>query len=315
MAAKRTAKGTAERVDVYAMIQEQILAELDKGVVPWAKPWNAATGQPMSMQTNRPYRGINVFLLGIASMAHGYTSRWWLTYKQAAERGGTVRKGEKGTRVVLWKPVEKRDRATGDVTDKFLVLRYYTVFNLEQCDGIEDPDAGSDNGEPVEPIQAAEDLWSAWVERPEVKHGGGRAYYSPLLDYIGVPERDSFHTAEGYYATLYHEGIHATAHEKRLHRKDALGNGFGSDPYGREELVAEFGAAMLCAIVGIESNVQQHAAYIASWRKVIAGDPKLVVQAAAQAQRAADYVQGIVHEKRDEGASTEAPSKPVAEAA
>jgi len=277
-----------EKRDAYQMVTDAVLAKLDEGVAPWHKPWNAAQGMPMSLSTGRAYRGINVLLLGMQFRS----SRWWGTYKQIAARGGQVRKGEKGTHVVLWKPIEKRDKATGDVTDKYLVLRYYTVFNLDQCDGIADPDADAPKGEPVEPIQACEDIWNGYTMRPEVKHGGGSAHYSPTLDYIAMPARDSFHSAEGYYATLFHEGVHSTGHSSRLNRKDAFGGGFGSARYGHEELTAEFGAAMLCAIAGIEPNIDQHAAYIASWRKAIADDPKLVVQAAARAQKAADYMLG-----------------------
>lgn len=277
-----------EKKDAYGIVTERILAKLDEGVVPWAKPWDSATGAPMSLSTGKPYRGINVLLLGMQFRA----SRWWGTYKQISERGGQVRKGEKGTPVVLWKPIEKKDKS-GNVTDKFLILRYYTVFSLDQCDGIADPDEGTEPREAVEPIAACEEIWQGYTMRPEVKHGGGRAYYSPLLDYIGMPERDSFHSGEGYYATLFHEGVHSTGHENRLARKDAFGGGFGSGSYGHEELTAEFGAAMLCAIAGIEPNIDQHAAYIAAWRKAIADDPKLVVQAAARAQKAADYILGV----------------------
>lgn len=277
----------AEKRDAYQMVTDAILAKLDEGVAPWQMPWDRATGAPMSLSTGRAYRGINVLLLGMQFR----TSRWWGTYKQISARGGQVRKGEKGTHVVLWKPIEKRDSA-GTVTDKFLILRYYTVFNLDQCDGIADPDEGTENVTPHEPITACEEIWNGFTMRPEVKHGGGRAYYSATLDYIGMPERDTFYSAEGYYATLFHEGVHSTGHESRLDRKDSHGNRFGDEAYGAEELTAEFGAAMLCAVAGIPTNVDQHAAYIASWRKAIASDPKLVVQAAARAQKAADYILG-----------------------
>lgn len=292
-----------EKVDTYQIVTDRIDAALEAGVIPWAKPWNSRHGAPMSMQTNRAYRGVNVWLLSASAQVFGYSSRWWLTFKQAKERGGSVRKGEHGTPIVFWSKIDKTDKATGQVTDSFYLLRYYTVFNLDQCDGIADPDDSLEPREPVAPLEACEDIWNGFVGAPTVTHGGDRASYNGALDAIRMPERDDFHSSEAYYATLFHEGIHSTAHESRLDREKALGNRFGDELYGREELTAEFGAAMLCAVAGIEPNIEQHAAYIDHWRKAIANDPKLIVNAAGSAQKAADYILGDRDEASEDSAA------------
>jgi len=297
--------------DVYAMVTDSIIAALEKGTVPWSKPWRDVGGKPRSLASGKAYRGINVFLLTLQSMANGYTSPYWLTFKQAKERGGTVRKGERGTQIILWKPVKRtvKDAETGeDVNGDYLLLRYFTVFNVEQIDGIDYPAAGETPLADHDPIEACETIADRFVgvlNGPQLQHGGDRAAYSPALDRVYMPLIGQFASAETYYATLFHEFAHSTGHDSRLGRKSLVEpTPFGTPDYSREELVAEMAAAFLCGEADIEVNVPQHAAYIASWLKVLRDDRKLVVQAAAAAQKATDCVLGTQYHK-EEGSNAE----------
>jgi antirestriction protein ArdC len=281
------------KADAYQAITDRVIEALEAGHVPWHRPWRSVRGQlPTSLQTGRAYRGINVWLLSLESMRQGYTSPYWITFKQAKERGGNVRRGEKGTQVVLWKPVRKQveNDAGENEEHRYLVLRTYTVFNLEQTDGIEMPEE-----EPLperDPIEACEAIVTGYLLGPDIRHGGNRAYYSPALDYVQMPQRGQFDTSEGYYATLFHELAHSTGHESRLNR-GGFGGGFGSESYSKEELVAEMAAAFLCGEAGIEVDIPQSASYIRSWLKALENDRKLLVSAAAAAQKASDRVLGI----------------------
>jgi len=276
---------------VYQVITDRIIALLEKGVVPWQQPWNCAELAPKNIVSKKPYRGINVFLLS----AMRYSLPFWLTYKQAADLGGHVRKGERACPVVFWKWLDLRKE--DGKTERVPMLRYYHVFNAAQCEGIAVPELA----QPVRehsPIEAAESIVAAMPKKPEVKHGMARAYYSPSGDYVGMPSPDQFKTGEEYYSTLFHELTHSTGHESRLNRKGVSGtegnwSSFGSNPYAKEELVAEMGAAFLCGQVGIvERTIDNSAAYISSWLQKLKDDAKLVVQAAAQAQKSSDWILG-----------------------
>ncbi|MCI0718303.1 MAG: ssDNA-binding domain-containing protein [Acidobacteria bacterium] len=268
---------------VYDLVTKQILEQLEKGVVPWQKPWNIEA--PKNLSSGRPYRGINVILLGM----RGFASPWWVTFRQAKERGGHVRKGERGSTVVFWKrdTHKVRNEETGeDETRQRFVLRYYTVFNVAQCEVIQAPAPRA----PLAPIQAADAVVVGMPNPPRIRLGAA-ACYIPGLDTVEIPARDSFHSIEGYYSTLFHELTHSTGHESRLNRKGIMDViRFGSEDYSKEELVAEMGAAMLCASVGIEATRDNSAAYIQTWLKNLRNDSRLVVMAAAQAQKAADYI-------------------------
>ena len=297
------AETTSEHRDVYSIVTEQVITALETGTVPWHKPWSAEIGLPRNLSSGKTYRGINPFLLGCAQAAHGYESPYWLTYKQASERGGHVRKGETSSLVVFWKrldPVKVRDDETGELVEMAslgasMVLRYYNVFNCEQCEDIEYPGTKVARHD-WEPLEECDTIARGYLSRgPQLEEGGARAAYSPSMDKLFMPERDRFENAAGYYSTLFHELTHSTGHAKRLARKNLLeSHGFGDASYSREELVAEMGAAMLCGVVGIEQlTVPNSAAYVASWLDKLRGDRRLVVTAAAQAQKAADLVRGI----------------------
>ena len=243
-------------MDIYAIVTDKIINLLEQGVVPWRRPWTSA-GLPRNLVSKKPYRGINHFLLS----ASKYVSPFWLTMRQANELGGHVRKGEESTIVVFWK-VDDAKQSTEDLdneeTDgkarRRFLLRYYRVFNLEQC---ELPQAVLDKLPKIEthehdPIEAAERIIAAMPNPPEIQHAGSKAFYSPIADRITLPPRELFASAEEYYATALHETVHSTGHQKRLAREGICEVApFGSAVYSKEELCAEMGAAYLCAEAGI----------------------------------------------------------------
>ena len=286
-------------MDVYEIVTEQVIAALEAGTVPWHQPWNAIGGEPKSLSSRKSYRGVNTFLLSTSAMTAGYDSPWWVTYKQASERGGQVRKGEKSTLVVFWKMFKGEDKVTGK--DKQIpMLRYFRVFNACQCDDLKVP-AEPERREHL-PIESCETIANGYLtsdNAPSIQFGGDRACFSPSLDQVRMPIPEAFKTAEGYYSTLFHELTHSTGSAKRLARKDLLEmHYFGDENYSREELVAEMGAAMLSGVAGIDQlTVPKSAAYIESWLRGLKGDKKLVVAAAGQAQRAADLIRGIQFDK------------------
>ncbi len=278
---------------VYEIITSQILAELEKGEAPWRKPWR--TLPSVNLITKKPYRGINVFLLAL----QGYGSQFWLTFNQAKQLGGNVRKGEHGTKIVFWKFYET-EATDGEIEErKFAFLRYFTVFNLEQTEGLkallELP--------PAFPIESAESIVGGMPNPPAFEQDS-RASYIPSQDVVTMPSRTAFASQEEYYSTLFHELAHATGHEKRLGRDgfDAPQQ-FGSESYSREELIAEMGSAMLCGVAGIEQNtLANSAAYLKAWIERLKADSKLVISAASAAQKAADYIRGVVPQAQTGGA-------------
>lgn len=283
--------------DVYQAVTDRILEALAKGTVPWRKPWTGTDSMPVSLSTGKPYRGINVLLLGLA----GYGDPRWGTYKAISTAGGQIRKGEKGTQIILWKPVRKweTNEETGEqAREGYLLLRQYTVFNAEQADGLPALDDDNVLVHPHEINERAEAVWDGFKYRPGLGHGGNRAFYNPARDAVTLPHEDQFEDSEEYYQTLFHELIHSTGHESRLKRLEPAT--FGSDPYAKEELVAEIGASMLAGLCGMSTaGGDQSAAYIASWSKRFKEDPKLIVQAAAQSQKAADLILGTTFENEE----------------
>jgi antirestriction protein ArdC len=275
---------------VYEIITERIMGKLEQGIVPWHKPWEQ--GIPRNLVTKKPYRGVNVFLTASA----GFASSYWLTLKQANERDGSIRKGEKGTPVIFWKWLESAADDEEHDTKRIPLLRYYTVFNLEQTTGIETP--MEPDRQAFQPIERCEALVTSMPQRPTLHHGEPRAFYRPLVDAINMPRPELFDSPEEYYSTLFHELTHSTGHERRLNRPTLTDLcPFGSTNYSKEELVAEMGAAFLCGVSGIENRtVDNSAAYIASWLRVLKNDKQMVILAAAQAQRAADFVQGVTYQ-------------------
>jgi antirestriction protein ArdC len=254
------------------------------------------------MTTGQPYRGVNVFLLGLTAAEECYRSRYWGTYRQIAQLGGQVRRGEHSTLVVLWKPVEvaDRDRHTGEVTVKQVpVLRYYRVFNAGQADDL--PQQFSPTLEQDTQIRAPQAMLDGYLARgPVLRHlAGDRAAYQPATDTIRLPLRSQFRSAQDYYATAFHEAAHSTGHPSRLNRPGITAlDHFGSDRYAREELVAEMASSILCAETGIDNPelFDNSAGYVAGWLSALNDDRTLVVAAAAQAQRACDLIDQAEHQ-------------------
>ncbi len=279
-------------MEIYEIVNKRITELLEEGTVPWRKPWLSTEG-PRNLISKKPYRGINSFLLN----ASPYESDYWLTYKQTSDRGGQVRKGEKSTLVVFWKWLDRKE-SEGVVesdgqerTGKIPLLRYYNVFNLDQVDGIAPPQEPVITN-PFTPIEQAELIIENMKCKPRIQYGGNRAAYSPSFDLVKLPNREAFKSPEEFYNTAYHELSHATGHLSRLGRKGILEPSyFGSHDYSQEELVAEFGASMLCGVSGIElQTIENSAAYIQGWLKVLKNDKKLLVHAAAQAQKSSDFI-------------------------
>jgi antirestriction protein ArdC len=276
--------------NVAEIITDAIISKLEAGVVPWKKPWNAATDAPRNLITGKSYRGINSFLLA----SSGFSSPYFLTFKQCCDKGGQIKAGEKGLPVVFWSTVSVEDRSTGDEKE-IPFMRYYTVFNAEQTT-IALPAA-----EKVErafnPIEAAERIVADMPDRPDIRYQQSKAFYHPLFDFINMPKQELFCSDEAYFGTLYHELGHSTGNFKRIGRKGVTETSyFGSHEYSKEELIAEMTAAFLCAEAGIvQATIDNSAAYISGWLRALkAKDNRaMVIQAASQAQKAADYVLGI----------------------
>ena len=283
-------------MDIYGIITEKIITLLENGVVPWRRPWSGI-GLPRNLVSMKPYRGINYFLLS----ASKYVSPYWVTMRQANELGGHIRKGEESTPIVFWKVDDARnDAEDASVNDRDhkarrrFLLRYYRAWNLEQC---ELPARVLDKLPTIQthqhdPIEAAERIIAQMPNPPRIQYCGSKAFYSPATDCITLPPRELFISAEEHFATLAHEMIHSTGSEKRLAREGLCEAApFGSTVYSKEELTAECGAAYLCAEAGISNAViDNQTAYLAGWLARVRADRELLIHAAAQAQRAADYV-------------------------
>lgn len=275
-------------INVYQVVTDKIIAELEQGRIPWEKPWTGAGNGAWNRVTGKPYSYINQLLLGKPGE--------WLTYKQATEAGGKVRKGEKASVCVFWKqiPVEDEDGKTKLVP----MLRYYNVFHIDQCEGIEQKHHKEDeDGNAVEfdPIEEAEEVLSNYLTREGIKLEnvkGDKACYRPSHDDIILPRRDQFAQAEEYYSTAYHEATHSTGHKDRLNRIKSTH--FGSGEYSREELVAEMGSAMSLNRLGIETkhSLRNSVAYIQSWLSVLKEDNRAVVYASSRAEKAVKLIFG-----------------------
>lgn len=289
----------ATNADIAKQVTAQIIAQLEAGTVPWVKPWRADakfSGQPYNAASNRCYRGINVALL----CAPQYEHSAWLTFKQAKDAGANVRKGEKGSLIVFYKPFKVTDRnaqpdENGDrATRTIPLLRTFHVFNIAQVENLPAKFLPQPDTRTEPERHAAAD---ALLAQATIRHGGDRAFYSPGPDFIQLPKAPDFRSVADYYATALHELTHWTGHKSRCNR-DFSGR-FGNEQYAREELVAEMGAAFLCANVGIAGKLQ-HAEYIANWLQVLRGDHNAVLNAASLAQKAADFVLGIKFDDRAE---------------
>ncbi|WP_262905441.1 ArdC family protein [Hymenobacter nitidus] len=290
---KKQARPTAEkttRPDVYQIVTDRVIAALEAGQIAWRKPWHAAYGLPRNYVSGRAYTGINAFLLHLVG-----GTPFFLTFRQARELGGNIRKGAKGIPVIYYNVTTRTDQQTGE-EEKTPFIKYYTVFSVDDVEGVEItlPEQRQDRAH--QPLAAAEALVANWTSGPRIEHGGAQAYYAPGPDLVNLPRPETFVSGEAYYSTLFHELTHATGHASRLDRPDlaeALRHG-GRPGYAREELTAEMGAAFLCGHAGLNlsATLENTAAYLQFWLEQLRGDKKLVVQAASRAQRAAELILG-----------------------
>jgi antirestriction protein ArdC len=297
------------KIDFYERVTAQIVASLEQGVRPWLKPWNAEHAAGRITRPLRgngiPYQGINVLMLWGAAIERGYAAPIWMTFKQALELGGCVRKGERGSLVVYASSIARTetDSETGEESERDIpFLKDYTVFNVEQIDGLPAHfhDVAAPQLDPVQRIERAEQFFAA--TGATVRHGGNQAYYSVASDFVQMPFFETFRDAESYYATLAHELTHWTRHPSRLDRSFGRKR-FGDEGYAMEELVAEVGAAFLSADLSLTPEPRDdHAAYIGHWLNVLKNDKRAIFTAASHAQRAADFLSNLSPAAQQEAA-------------
>jgi len=300
-----------DKPTIHQQVTDSIIALLERGTLPWRQMWKTtgrSTSQvPANLITQRPYRGVNRIILWASALSKGYPTHAWATYRQISQARGHVCKGERGTHVVLYRPYVPRDQAqagdsveqernaTGEAT--IWLMRSFTVFNAAQCAGLRN------TATPVEPpadaIPAARQFLAS--VQANVQHGGDRAFYSPSDDRIQLPSFDAFTGPEAYYATSLHEHVHWTGHASRLNRLDK-GAAYGGEAYAFEELTAELGAAFLCADLTIRGDQEHHASYLQSWLTVLKQDPKALFKAAADANRATDFLDRLQPKNQQQAA-------------
>ena len=285
--------------DVYTLVTEKVIALLESGTAPWRQTWSGGE-LPRNLVSGKPYRGINLLLLSM----NRFASPYWLTFNQAKQLGGHIKKGAKSELVVFWKFFDKAadeadNAGNGGNTDtkrRPPLLRYYCVFNVEQTEGLEQHLPAPTELNPFTPLEQAAAIIAAMPQRPAIYHHQQSAYYAPQHDYINLPRPETFAASENYYAVAFHELTHATGHETRLNRPGVAGTqlaAFGTPDYSREELIAEMGSAFLCATAGIANTIENSAAYLQGWLASLQGDSRLIVTAASAAQKAADFILGL----------------------
>jgi antirestriction protein ArdC len=282
--------------NLYQHVTDQIIAALEKGVGPWTRPWDNS-GAQFSMQrnasTNRPYHGINVLLLNLVSFENGYTDPRWVTFSDVQRLGGYIKKDEHHTKIIFWKFLEKDkkdelpDENAGHADRKVIpMLRYYRVFNVEQCSGLRLKPLVEEENKPV-PGSSNEQA-DMVLQIPSIKFGGTRAFYNREHDFIQLPPQSAFETIDHYYTTGFHETVHWTGHESRLNR--TFGKRFGDQDYAFEELVAEIGSAFLGGHIGLPFREMRHPEYIKHWIEVLKDDNKAIFTACRRAQDASEFI-------------------------
>ncbi|BCM21095.1 ArdC family protein [Mesorhizobium sp. J8] len=297
-----TRKEKAERIDLYARITDRIVAELEKGVRPWMQPWQSSDASGRVTRPLRhnglPYNGMNVLLLWSEAVARGFSNPMWMTFRQALELGGAVRKGETGSMVVFASRFTKTERDTRgeEIEHEIPFLKAYSVFNVAQIDGLPDQfyqRQAEPVRDPIAPIEHADRFFAN--TGAVIRHGGDRAYFAPVTDHIQMPPLQTFRDAASYVATLSHEVTHWTSAPHRVNR-DLSRYAKDRSERAREELIAELGSCFLCADLGIAPELEprpDHASYLGSWLKVLSCDKRAIFSAAAHAQRAVAFLHGL----------------------
>lgn len=303
--AKFVRDANAPKIDVFQTVTDKIIKMIEEnGTLPWTKPWSTVDEFPRNLRTGKIYHGSNVWILSVEALDKGYTEPYWVTFDQAKALKGSVRKGEKSTVCVKWGFAPKKDKVTGEAIPGEMrpFNSPFRVFNVAQCDDLVVP---TREEREFVPVVECEEIGTKMEVTVGIKHGGDRAYYEKVQDFIMLPPRERFVDVPEYYSTRFHEMVHATGHKNRLNRPtlvDAVK--FGDQNYSKEELVAEMGAAMVCAATGIENlaSLRNSAAYLSGWAQKLKEDKHLFTSAATQAHKAADYILGIVREKYDDSA-------------
>lgn len=297
----------AENKDIYQIVTDRIIEQLENGVIPWKKGWHGTIDGAFNRITKKPYSLLNQMLLSNAGE--------YATFKQWKELGGKIKKGAKGELVTFWKSYPIKENVTKLVDGEMQiveeiknipVLRYYIVFHISQVEGVEPLNIEVSNE--FDPIEKAEEVINNYVTKDNLAfqndEPSDRAYYAPLRDKVVVPMLSQFDSKEEYYSTTFHELTHSTKHEKRLNRGNDGVSAFGSEDYSKEELVAEIGAANMLSYLGIETphTFKNSAAYIQSWLQVLKNDKKMIVSASSKAQKATDYILSFTEENNAEEA-------------
>lgn len=286
---------------VFQIVTDRIVDLLNKGEIPWHKPWDAGALQPRNI-AGYAYNGINFFLLGML----GFETPVFLTFNQIKKMGGRIKEGQekKHAPVFFWKWLKySKDRNGNDLTDEKTIplVRFTQVWNIAQVDGIALPKRFAVKERTFNPIETAQAIVDGYANGPQIRHGGAQACYAPVIDVLTMPVKESFHDEAGYYTTIFHEMVHSTGHKSRLNRKELMdGNAFGSHDYSVEELCAEMGAAYLAAHAGLDNTLTNSAAYIQSWIKALKNDTKMLMVAAGRAQKAFKLIVGEVVEDDEE---------------
>ncbi|HBD94730.1 MAG: hypothetical protein A2015_03695 [Spirochaetes bacterium GWF1_31_7] len=282
-------------MNAYELVTARIISKLEEGTIPWKKNW--VSEEPQNFISKRSYRGINRLLTSIM----GYSSKYWLTFLQARDLGLSVKSGMIATPIVFYTnyTTKKTDEKEPDDEDseelpekqpkKFPVLKYYSLFNLEQTD-FDFSTLPVDNKNTI--INNCDDILTNWKDCPAIVTKGHRAFYSVTTDCIHIPALSQFNSSPEYYATLFHEAIHSTGHKNRLNRKELQSiSQFGDSLYSQEELIAEIGSSFLCDTAHIAQEVlDNQASYIANWLQSLRNDTSFVIKAANKAQKAVDFI-------------------------
>lgn len=284
------------KTSLYSDVTTRIIAELEEGRLPWVQPWSAEhlsapLGLPKNTATGHAYSGINILILWDAAVEHIRSTQRWLTFRQAQALGGSVRKGEKGVTVCYadrFTPKAEIERAAeaGEDPQQVAFLKRYTIFNVDQCDGLPQELTARPAPLPEREIIPHADAMIA-ATGADIRIGGAKAFYNPAEDFIAIPPQQAFFEQINFYRTAFHELSHWTGHKSRLDRE--FTGQFGSKSYAREELVAELSAAFICAELGIRPTVR-HADYIGAWLEVLREDEKAIFRAASLASKAAEFV-------------------------
>ena len=279
--------------DIYSQVNDRLLAALEQGIIPWRRPW---TGRlPTNYDSGKEYRGVNILTLGITEMVHGYSSPYWLTFRQAQKHGGHIKKGEHASYIVFSeKKIREVEKEDGTKEQKvYHFVKSFPVFNWEQTEGVPKKEAGPALDPDRDLIEVCDSVLSRMPNPPVYRESGSAAYYMPKDDLVNLPPIETFKTTEGYAATKFHEYGHATGHESRLNRPGIMAvAAFGSEDYSFEELVAELTSAYLCARTGINNTLENSFSYISCWLKVLRNDKTMLLKASGKAMAAVEYIVG-----------------------